>query len=301
MGAAMTNLSLDLAESALMNPDTAALRCGDATATYSVLANDVARFADYLIDGGFEAGDRAGIMLPNSLAFAVVFYGVLHAGGVVVPMNPSQNARAVEFLATITSSRVLFFAPRRVVATTFGAVTAGTQPIEVGKHGIERLTAGFPGRALPVSRAADDIAVILRTSGTTGARTSTELTHGDLINQAVTTRDQLNLEPGDVVMGCLPLFERFGMTCGLLAAISTGAKLVLLPRFDPKTALQTISAERVTVFEGMPNMYAAMLNVAGWYNPDLSSLRVCMSAGTPLPVEVLRRVEDRFGCIVLER
>lgn len=69
-------------------------------------------------------------------------------------------------------------------------------------------------------------------------------------------------------MGCLPLFDRFGLTCGLVAAMSTGATLVLLPRFDPRTALETISAERVTVFEGAPTMYAAMLGVADRYSLD---------------------------------
>ena len=87
----MTNLSLFLAESARRYPDAAALRCDNATTTYSVLATDAARAADYLIDRGLESGDRAGLMLPNSPAFAALFYGVLHAGGVVVPMNPAST------------------------------------------------------------------------------------------------------------------------------------------------------------------------------------------------------------------
>jgi long-chain acyl-CoA synthetase len=105
----MTNLSLSLTESAARYPDAAALQCDDATCTYSMLADDVARFADYLIDGGLEPGDRVGIMLTNRPAFAVVFYGALRAGGVAVPMNPALSARAVEFYLTITDARMLFF------------------------------------------------------------------------------------------------------------------------------------------------------------------------------------------------
>jgi long-chain acyl-CoA synthetase len=297
----MTNLSVYLAQSADVYPDAPALRCGDETTSYSMLAGDVARFADYLVEGGVRPGDRVGIMLPNGPAFAAVFYGVLHAGAVAVPMNPSQNARAVEFFSTITDLRALFFAPRHAVATTARAVAAGTQPVEVGRHGIARLIAGYPGRARPVNRAATDTAVILQTTATPDAPSVTELTHADLISrQTVTARSLLHLAPDDVVMVCLPLFEGFGMTCGLTAAVSTGATLVLMPRFDARKALETIAAQHVTVFEGTPAMYAEMLAAADRYGLDSSSLRVCMSAGAPLEAGLLRQLEDRFGCGVLE-
>ena len=102
----MTNLSLSLAESAARYPDTVVLRCDDVTTTYSMLAADVARFADYLIDGGLEPCDRVGVMLPNGPAFAVVFYGVLRAGGVVEDVSPSLTFRAVEFYSTVTDARI---------------------------------------------------------------------------------------------------------------------------------------------------------------------------------------------------
>jgi long-chain acyl-CoA synthetase len=122
----VTNVTAYLGESAKKCPDASALRCDDATTTYSVLANDAARFADYLIDGGLQPGDRVGLMLPNRPAYAVVVYGVLRAGGVVVPINPGLRARAVEFYLTITDARMLFVTPRRGVVSTVAAVTAGT-------------------------------------------------------------------------------------------------------------------------------------------------------------------------------
>ena len=108
----MTNLSLSLTESAARYPDAAVLRCHGVTTTYSMLAADVARFADYVIDGGLEPGGRVGVMLPNGPAFAVVFYGVLRAGGVVVAMSPSLSFRAVKFYSTVTDARILFHAGR---------------------------------------------------------------------------------------------------------------------------------------------------------------------------------------------
>lgn len=297
----MTNLSLYLTESADMYPGAAALRCDGATTTYSELADQSARFAAYLADHDVQRGDRVGVMLGNRPEFAVVFYGALHAGAVVVPMNPLQSSREVEFYLTNTGARTLLFAPSCARAATAGALAADVPPVAVDTDRLAGLMAGFTGPSRPVSRASDDTAVILHTSGTTGVPKGAELTHGNLIsNQAVTARSLLNLGPHDVVMGCLPLFHAFGMTCGLVAAISTGATLALLPRFDPARALEMIAAEKVTVFEGVPTMYVAMLGVASEFDLDLTSLRVCISGGAAMPAEVLHRFEERFGCTVLE-
>jgi long-chain acyl-CoA synthetase len=102
-----------------------------------------------------------------------------------------------------------------------------------------------------------------------------------------------------VVMGCLPLFHVFGLTCGLNATVTAGSTLTLLPRFDAGKALGIIQRDRVTIFEGVPTMYAAMLHYTG-ERPDVSSLRLCVSGGAAMPVEVLRGFEEAFGCIILE-
>jgi len=299
----VTNLSVHLAESADRYPDASALVHDETTTSYSALANDVARFADYLSYGGLQPGDRVGVMLPNGPEFAVVFYGVLHAGGVVVPLNSALHARVVEFYLTIAGARMEFVPPRHAIASTVAAVTAGTQPVEIGRHGIASLTAGFAGRVEPVSRAACDAAVVLPVGETNGAHT-VELTHGELADsQAEAAGLLLSLGPNDVVMGCLPMSERSGMTCGLLATMSSGAALVLPaidPAIDPGTALETIAAERVTVLEGVPAMYVALLDAAHHSDEDFSSLRVCVSAGGPVPADIVRRIEDRFECVVVD-
>ena len=297
----MTNVSLYLVESADMYPAGPALRCDGATTTYSELADNAARFAAYLADRGLRPGDRVGVMLANRPEFAMVFYGVLHAGAVVVPMDPRRSAREVAFFLTNTDASLLVFAPSCAAAATAGALAAGVPPIGVGEHTLEQLTGGFLGQAWPVTRASDDNAVILHTLGTTGAPKGAQLTHSNLVcNQAVIARRLLNIGPDDVVLGCLPLSRAFGMTCALAAAISTGATLALLPRFDPGRALETVAAERVTVFEGLPPMYPAMLGAVAGHDLDFASLRVCISAGAAMPVEVLRRFEDKSDCTVLE-
>ena len=297
----MTNLSLHLVESADMYPDGPALRCDGATTTFSELADNAARFAAYLGDQGLGPGDRVGVMLANRPEFAMVFYGVLHAGAVVVPIDPLRCASDVEFFLTNTGARLLVFAPACGAPATVGAQAAGVPQIGVGENTLEELTSSFLGHPWPVTRASDDNAVILHTLNTTGLPKGAQLTHSNLAcNQGVSARRLLSLGPDDVVMGCLPLSHAFGMTCGLAAAVSTGATLALLPTFDPGRALETFAAEQVTVFEGLPFMYAAMLAATAGHEPDFGSLRVCMSAGATMPVEMVRRFENTSDCTVLE-
>jgi long-chain acyl-CoA synthetase len=103
-----------------------------------------------------------------------------------------------------------------------------------------------------------------------------------------------------VVLGALPLFHAFGQTCALNAAIAAGASLALIPRFDAGKALEVIERDQVTVFEGVPTMYAALLHHPGRDQADVRTLRVCVSGGAALPVELLREFEREFGCVVLE-
>jgi long-chain acyl-CoA synthetase len=97
----------------------------------------------------------------------------------------------------------------------------------------------------------------------------------------------LTAGPGDVMMGCLPLFHVFGLTCGLNATIVSGGTLTLLPRFDPGKALEIIGRDQVTIFEGVPTMYAGMLHHPGPAAADTSSLRTCISGGASMPLEIM--------------
>jgi long-chain acyl-CoA synthetase len=143
--------------------------------------------------------------------------------------------------------------------------------------------------------------VLLYTSGTTGQPKGAELTHANMITNAATSAETLvELNPEDVVMGCLPLFHCFGLTVGLNAAVLKGACLTLVPRFDAAKALEVVGRDKVTVFEGVPTMYAGMLNAPDASSYDMSSLRSCVSGGSAMPVEVMKSFEKTFDCIVLE-
>ncbi|WP_346348435.1 AMP-binding protein [Gordonia sp. N1V] len=161
------------------------------------------------------------------------------------------------------------------------------------------VTATAP-RVCPVERADSDTAVILHTSGTTGKPKGAELTYAGLRRNAQISMD--NLARGthkDVIIGCLPLFHVFGLTCGLNGAVYAQATLVLIPRFDPVVVLDAIAAEKVTVFEGVPTMYSALV-AARRPTDDTSSLRVCVSGGEALPAQVITDFEDAFDAVILE-
>ena len=146
-----------------------------------------------------------------------------------------------------------------------------------------------------------DDAVILYTSGTTGRPKGAELTHAGLVRNAeISSRTLFDVGPDDVIMGCLPLFHVFGLTCGLNVSVASAATLTLLPRFDPAKALDIIQRDRVTIFEGVPTMYAAMLHLPDADPAKTATLQLCASGGAAMPVEILRGFEEKFGCVILE-
>jgi long-chain acyl-CoA synthetase len=149
----------------------------------------------------------------------------------------------------------------------------------------------------PIMREEADTAVILYTSGTTGTPKGAELTHANLRRNVATVVEMVRLTPDDVILGALPLFHAFGQTAGLNATVAAGACLTLIPRFSPTKALDIVERDRVTVFEGVPTMFAAILHSDK--RPDTTSLRLCVSGGAAMPVEVMRGFEQSFDCMVL--
>jgi long-chain acyl-CoA synthetase len=302
----MASLTLVLDQAAARHGERPAVRMDDLALSYAELRDAAGRAASVLARRGVEPGDRVGIMLPNVPAFPIAFYGTLAAGGVVVPMNPLLKSREVAYYLGDSGAKVMFAWQPVAGEAAKGAAEAGAQVIEVADP---LLTLAGPGPADPdpgpfaaaaARRADGDDAVILYTSGTTGTPKGAELTHANLVRNAeLTAVTLLQSGTGDVVMGCLPLFHVFGLTCGLNATVCAGATLTLLPRFDPGKALQIIARDRVTIFEGVPTMYSAMLHSEG-ERPDVSSLRLCVSGGAAMPVELLRGFEQAFGCTILE-
>jgi long-chain acyl-CoA synthetase len=296
----MGNLAQNLLDTAARDGDHPALRMDDAVLSYAEFRDAALRVATFLREKGVEAGDRVGIVLPNVLAFPVVFYGIQLAGAAVVPMNPLLKAREVEYYLRDSGARLVLAAEQVAQAATEAAGAVGIEAIGVGAALPTQVMADRPADGA-VERADDDLSVILYTSGTTGQPKGAELTHANLRSNARTGGKELvESGPDDVIMGCLPLFHVFGLTCGLNASVLAGSCLTLIPRFDGAKALSVIQRDRVTIFEGVPTMFSAMLHAPDCGTYDVSSLRLCVSGGSAMPVEVLRAFEEAFGCTILE-
>jgi long-chain acyl-CoA synthetase len=294
------NLAQLFTDTAVTQPENPVLRLDAQTYTYAQLAEASERVAGLLAAHDVAPGDRVAIMLPNVPEFAFVYYGVLRAGGVVVPMNPLLKAREVAFYLADSGARMVFAWPAAVEEVATGLAQAGdTAMVVVDPDAFTELLAEQERVDVVVDRDPSDTAVILYTSGTTGQPKGAELTHGNLVeNVAVSQSDLLNLTQDDVVFGGLPLFHSFGQTVTLNASMARGATVVLLPRFNPAAAAGLMATYGVTVFAGVPTMYAALLGLDD--APELAGLRVCISGGAALPVEVLHRFEERFGSEILE-
>ena len=297
----MTSISSLLDRSATEYPDHPALRMDELVLSYAQLHDAAGRMSTLLASLGVEPGDRVGLMLPNVPAFPVAFYGALAAGAVVVPMNPLLKSREVAYYLGDSGARAVIAWHAAAGEAAKGAADAGAQMIAAETPDLSGLLEGVVPARGSSGRGGDDDAVILYTSGTTGRPKGAELTHDGLVSNAeISAQTLFDVTPDAVIMGCLPLFHVFGLTCGLNVSVASGATLTLLPRFDPAKALDIIARDRVTIFEGVPTMYAAMLHLPDADPAQAATLQLCASGGAAMPVEILRGFESRFGCVILE-
>jgi long-chain acyl-CoA synthetase len=295
------NLATILTETATKHGENVAVKLDDVELKYSALDGATAHVAGLLLDRGLEPGDRVGLMLPNVPYFPVLYYGILRAGGIVVPMNVLLKGREVEYYLSDPGAKLLFAWGDFGEAAESGAEVAGADCTLVKPGEFEQLV----GSQTPVTeladRGPDDTAVILYTSGTTGKPKGAELTHANLRKNCTITGESLaEISHEDVALGALPLFHSFGQTCGMNTCTCLGATLTMLARFDPDKALEIVQRDRVTIFQGVPTMYNAMLHCERRDEFDVSCLRLCMSGGSAMPEELMRNFEEVFGCVILE-
>jgi long-chain acyl-CoA synthetase len=316
----MLNLAVLLEDSARNVPDRDAVVQGTARLTYAGLDAAASQVAGALTARGIGPGERVALSCPNLPYFPIVYYGILKAGATVVPLNVLLTEREIAYHLEDSAARAFFCfegtaelpmgkaglaACQRtpgcehfILLTADPAATAPSPGAETLAEFIHRQPAAFASAAT----AETDTAVILYTSGTTGRPKGAELTHSNMVHNALLANRLFGLHPHDVHLVALPLFHSFGQSVQLNAGAATGATMVLLPRFDAGQALSLMERERVTFFAGVPTMYHALLNCENI--PDIehiaARLRVAVSGGAALPAELMRRFEERFTVPILE-
>jgi len=298
------NLGTILHASAAEYPDDVVIRLGDFAMTYGELDRAARGVATALRDRGIQPGDSVAVLIPNVPEFSITYFGILYAGAAVVPVNVLAAAPEVEYFindskAKLLVAHALFEAPGRG-----GADAAGVPLVMAGGEGpdtVAEMAAADP-IDFPHPTNADDTAVILYTSGTTGKPKGAELTHTNLfVNCTQVVSRLVPIEREDLrALATLPLFHSFGQTCIQNATIAAGGSFSLLPRFDPTEAYEIIQRDKLTLFAGVPTMYFALLHHEQADEYDVSSLKICMTGGAPMPLEVMNAFEAKFGVPILE-
>jgi long-chain acyl-CoA synthetase len=320
------NLATILDQQARLTPDWIAVSCGGVKFTYAQLQALSSQVAGGLQGIGIRPGDHVALSCPNIPWFPVAYYGILKAGAVVVPLNVLLKPREIAYHLKDSEARALIVfegTPELPMATMAQAAcsevgcehlivatreAAGTTAIP-GATTLGALMAGRSPQFATRSHRPDDTAVILYTSGTTGHPKGAELTHLNMLLNAMASRDMFvpAMSGGlnqDVALITLPLFHSTAQTCQMNSGVLAGMKMVLLPRFEPAAVLETMRSEQVGFWIGVPTMYWTLLQFAGANSFDTSTvakhLRLCVSGGAPMPGDVMRRFESTFGVRILE-
>jgi long-chain acyl-CoA synthetase len=320
------NLASVLEHSARLSPEAPAVVSGGARLTYAQLDVEASRVAAGLVALGIAPGDHVALSCPNLPWFPIAYFGILKAGAVVVPLNVLLKPREIAYHLRDSGAVALIAfegtaelpigqmarvacdetACRHLIVITPvpGAPSAVSPALTLGQI-MHTHTGGFETRV----RRPDDTAVILYTSGTTGQAKGAELTHGNMVSNAIASYDMFGpamrggLEQ-DAALITLPLFHSTAQTCLMNMGLYGGLRLVLCPRFDAASCLDLMEREQIGFWIGVPTMYWGLLQhvTANALDPApiARHLRLCVSGGAPMPHEVMRRFEAIFQVRVLE-
>ena len=318
----MLNLAVLLEDSARKQPDREAVVLGDTRLTYAQVNGAANQVANLLVSKGIQPGDKVALSCPNLPFFPIVYYGILKAGGVVVPLNVLLKAREIAYhLGDSDAKAYLCFqgTPELSMGTDGHA---GFEQVDGCEHffmimadpsagstieGTQTLAQAMKDQSPvfePVQTNETDTSVILYTSGTTGQPKGAELSHSNLMLNALTCNRLFDVAPeGDRHLVTLPLFHSFGQSVQMNAGFAVAATLVLVPRFDPAVVVDLMQKEQITFFAGVPTMYWGLLGaLTDDVDVDLiaKNLRVSVAGGASLPVEIIKEFRSRFHVQILE-
>ena len=272
--------------------------------TYAELDEDVRRLARALLAKGVEKGDRVGIWSPNCPEWVLLQYATARVGAILVNVNPAYRSSELRFVLNQSGMRTLVSATehrssnyRAMVTEALPDAPGLTDVVYIGDASWDELMAAGESvdedalSAREARLAFDDPINIQYTSGTTGFPKGATLSHHNILNNAYFVTELLRYTDADRVCLPVPFYHCFGMTMGNVGAVTHGAAIVIpAPSFDPAATLAAVAGERCTSLFGVPTMFIAELGLADFAGYDLTSLRTGLMAGSPCPVEVMKRV-----------
>ncbi len=317
----MINLSVILEDSARKFPNKDAFVFMDKQFSYNQINSAANQVANGLVANGIKKGDRVALSCLNLPFFPIAYFGILKAGAIVVPLSVLLKRDEIEYHLKDSGAKAYFCfegTPELPMAIEgkagfdacnsceqFYVITGNptaSSPIENTKT-LGSLMANQSPVFENVQTSADDTALIIYTSGTTGKPKGAELSHSNLIHNAMLSTDITDLNRDDKQLIVLPLFHIFAMTVLMNAGLYKGATSVLLPRFDAETVLELMQKHTITIFAGVPTMYWGLLNYENTkfdLKAIAKNLKTCVSGGAALPVNVLEEFEKKFEVPILE-
>ncbi|GMU91057.1 MAG: long-chain-fatty-acid--CoA ligase [Candidatus Hydrogenedentota bacterium] len=318
----MMNLAVILENSAREKPDHDAVVFNHFRLNYRTVNDMANQVANGLTAAGIQKGDKVALSCPNLPYFPIVYFGILKTGAVFVPLNVLLREREVAFhLSDSDSVACIAFEGREdlpIGKTAYEGfkqtktcekfwiiptIPGGDSPIP-GVPTLGDLMRDQPTTFETVQCRPDDTCVIIYTSGTTGRPKGAELTHSNMLMNCLVSRHLIDGRPDDVTLAVLPLFHSFGLSALLNSVTLGGATVVLLPRFEAGEVWRIFEAEGVSLFAGVPTMYWDLLNYPEADKFDLEKirgrLRLGVSGGAAMPVDVMTRFQEKFGIKILE-
>jgi long-chain acyl-CoA synthetase len=266
----------------------------DLALSYGELDRQASRVAAHLIERGLGPGDRVAICTANGLDFVAAWFGAVYAGCTTLPIPVMSTAHEIAFRLQHASCKALLTDADRSAVAHDSKNRAGTSSeIVLVEDAISNAKEEFP----PYDTSADSLAMLLYTSGTTGAAKAVCITHESLgAHTKALVEQTIRLTEEDRILGTLPLTHSYGIRMTLLVPFYAGASTVFVPKFSPSRTLELCTTHRITWLPGVPTMFVAWANEHS--KPTPPCLRWCLSAGAPLVEDVRLRAEERMGAPV---
>lgn len=300
------NLNQSLLNSVSKFPDRVAYAFLNESVSYFQLNQHVDLFAASLIEHGIEKGDKVAMLLSNSPEFVTAFFGILRVGAVVVPINPTFTEAEISFILSNSGAKAaIALSALKPILSKLKTNLEHLQSVIYTDAGSSKWEWDTDSQrkegtiSNPIIEK-DELAVILYTSGTTGRPKGAMLSHANLVSNANSITKLIELTEEDSMIAVLPMFHTFCMSINIIAPISAGAAVIIVPKFSPVDVIQTIHQHKATIFTGVPTMYNFLINLPDANSEHLSSVRLCLSGGASIPVELLNRFEDKYKVAIME-
>lgn len=293
---------------AKQHADKIAVIGNDGHYTFAMMKELSDKFAAGLLRKGIEKGDRVALYCINSVEFAIAYMGIIKAGAIVVPINLLQKPSEIIYVMQDSGVSAFIYHDdfQKNVDDILQNITdfLFTLQVNVGVKKTAQWDGMFTDES-PLSECSidprNDLVAILYTSGTTGRPKGAMLTHQNLVTNTASVFEAMKWRAGDeIIILVLPMFHAFAATVGMLTPLTCGCSFVPVAKFEPDNLLRIIQKTQSTVFLAVPSMYNVLLNTKTDKTNRFSSIRLCVSGGASMPIDVMERFEEKFGKLIYE-